>query len=317
MALSLKTLSVRVGILSSVLVASLALSACQDPVSLQEQDMGESAQESNDKLQSTLVAANNNAVPTDESATETLSAEQTMIANLSKYRWTLISATDNKAQPLSTLTADDTQIRLSFDQYQGQNTLNYSVGCNTISAVYQLQSAVLTIEDSMSTKMSCGKLDIVENSLINLMQGDNQITVMPGEVSQEDRPILTQLTNEGTTLVWEGSLTPQAKYHSKGDTVFWAIKDKMVPCKDSTSQRCLQVKPVTYNDQGVKSSEGEWTTFAGVIEGYQHNDAHSEVLRLQRYQLDSSAAIDDESTNALKEQYAYVLDAVIESSVTE
>lgn len=314
MGLSTKALFFRPSILSSVLVASLALSACEDTASSHEQGVEQSVQDANDEVKSSLMASTS---PTDESTTERLSTEQAMIANLSKYRWTLISAVDEKNQPLSTLAADKNQIRLSFNQYQGQNTLSYSVGCNTISAMYQLQGSVITVEDNMSTKMSCGKLDVVENKLIALMQGDNQVTLAYKDASPEDKPLLTQRTNESTTLIWEGSLTPQAKYNSKGETVFWAVKDKMVPCKPSTAKMCLQVKPITYNDQGVKSSEGKWTIFDGVIEGYQHNDTNSEVLRLQRYQLDSIAAVDDKATDASEDQYAYVLDAVIESSVTE
>ena len=73
---------------------------------------------------------------------------------------------------------------------------------------------------------------------------------------------------------------------------------------------CLQVKPITYDDQGIKVSEGEWSAFTGEIDGYQHDGMHDEVLRLQRYELDSN-----ESTEG--EEYAYVLDAVIESAVAE
>ena len=73
---------------------------------------------------------------------------------------------------------------------------------------------------------------------------------------------------------------------------------------------CLQVKPITYDDQGIKTSEGEWSVFNGEIDGYQHDGKNDQVLRLQRYQLDSDEISEDE-------EYAYVLDAVIESSVVE
>jgi hypothetical protein len=111
-------------------------------------------------------------------------------------------------------------------------------------------------------------------------------------------------------LVWEGRLTSQAKYNSKGETVFWAVSSKMIPCADNDSEMCLQVKPITYDDQGIKTSEGKWAVFTGEIDGYQHDGMHDEVLRLQRYPLDS-----DDSTEG--EEYAYVLDAVIESAVAE
>lgn len=316
MTLSSRMLFLRLGILPTMLVASLALGACQDSISSHEQKKKESAKTLNNKVEDSDITSNDDMV-INESMKNELNAEQKMIDHLSNYRWTLVSAIDNKAQSLSTLMATKDQVRLSFNQYQGQNTLSYSVGCNTISSVYQLQGSVLTVEDSMSTKMSCGDLDIAENNLIELMQGDSQLVLTENDQAQEDQPILTQLTSEATTLVWEGNLTAQAKYNSKGETVFWAVNAKKTPCEDNTSELCLQVKPITYDDQGIKSSEGEWAPFVGVIDGYQHDGKHDEVLRLQSYQLDNSTKADNETLNESSETYAYVLDAVIESSVAE
>lgn len=316
MTLSSRMLFLRLGILPTMLVASLALGACQDSISSHEQKKKESAKTLNNKVEDSDITSNDDMV-IDESMKNELNAEQKMIDHLSNYRWTLVSAIDNKAQSLSTLMVTKDQVRLSFNQYQGQNTLSYSVGCNTISSVYQLQGSVLTVEDSMSTKMSCGDLDIAENNLIELMQGDSQLVLTENEQAQEDQPILTQLTSEATTLVWEGNLTAQAKYNSKGETVFWAVNAKKTLCEDNTSELCLQVKPITYDDQGIKSSEGEWASFVGVIDGYQHDGKHDEVLRLQRYQLDDSTKADNETLSESSETYAYVLDAVIESSVAE
>lgn len=313
MTLSSSTLFLRLGILPSILVASVALSACQDSISTHEQKKKEVTKSIHNKANNSATSFDD--ASTDESMVNNLTAEQKMAANLSNYRWTLTSVTNNKAQPLSTLTSIKDQVRLSFNQYQGQNTLSYSVGCNTISAAYQLKDSVLMIEDSMSTKMSCGALDAAENDLIELMQGDSQLVLT--ENNQEDSPVLTQLTNEATTLVWEGSLTAQAKYNSKGDTIFWAVNAKKIPCNTNTAEMCLQVKPITYDEQGIKSSEGKWAPFAGVIEGYQHSSEQNEVLRLQRYQLDNNAGASQETSTSGAKSYAYVLDAVIESSLVE
>lgn len=315
MTLSFRTLSFTLGVLPTMLLASLALGACQDSMAPHEQDTTENVNSLNDKNETVdSVTAFDADALTEESTIEKPTAEQAMISNLSDYRWTLLSAMDDNSRPLNTLLAIKDQTRLSFNQYQGQNTLSYSVGCNTISASYQLQGSVLTIEDSMSTKMSCGDLDTAENDLIQLMEGDSQLTLSENSQDQNEQPTLTQFTNNSITLVWEGRLTAQAKYNSKGETVFWAVNAKEVPCEgtNTASEMCLQIKPITYDDQGIKSSEGEWTAFSGVIDGYQHDGQHDEVLRLQRYQVDTNA-ITDESNAA----YAYVLDAVIESAVAE
>ena len=316
---SFKKLPFRFALLPSMLAISLALGACQDT----SVSTDENIKVADANASAANVDIENDSVTLDKAGE--MSAEEQMIANLSSYRWTLVSVTDKGAQPLNMLMKIKDQVRLSFNQYQGQNTLIYSVGCNTISATYQLQGSTLTIKDSMSTKMSCGNLDKAENSLSELMQGDSQLTLVRDDQSKDegsmgDNPMLTQVTSDAETLIWKGRLTSQAKYNSKGETVFWAVNSKMVPCEDSSSQMCLQVKPITYDDQGIKTSEGEWAAFKGEIDGYQHDGKHDEVLRLQRYQLNNSETAEDNTTGALNksdEEYAYVLDAVIESSVVK
>ncbi|MGP4971022.1 META domain-containing protein [Psychrobacter aquimaris] len=316
---SVKKRPIRFTLLPSLLALSLVLSACQDTSLPNESDVQEGTQTSADAINDDGIEMNADAV-TDETQMDKMSDEEKMIANLSRYRWTLMSVTDKGAQPLTMLMDIKDQVRLSFSQYQGENTLSYSVGCNTMSAGYQLQGHTLTIDDGMSTKISCGELDKAENSLSQLMQGESQLTLVTASSDKDDaakddspksdKPILTQVTSDAATLIWEGKLTPQAKYNRKGETVFWAVSSKMIPCADNDSEMCLQVKPITYDNQGIKTSEGKWAVFTGEIDGYQHDGMHDEVLRLQRYQLDSDESVEGE-------EYAYMLDAVIESAVAE
>ena len=287
----------RFALVPSILAASLALGACQK----------DAAPTGGDAPDNTEAGTVTDATLNTDTANDTkLTAEQEMIKDLARYRWTLLDIDDKSGGPVITTLVDiKEQVTLLFNQNQGQNTLNYSVGCNTISAVYQLQGQTLTTEESMSTKMFCEDLNKAENRLNTLMQGSSQLSLTEGE-----NPVLTQVNSNAITLTWEGKLTSQAKYNSKGETVFWAVNAKKVACADDSSEMCLQVKPITYDDQGIKVSEGEWSAFTGEIDGYQHDGMHDEVLRLQRYELDSN-----ESTEG--EEYAYVLDAVIESAVAE
>lgn len=291
----------RFALVPSILAASLALGACQKDAA----PTGGDAPDNTEAGIATDATLNTDTAPDTANDTK-LTAEQEMIKDLARYRWTLLDIDDKSGGPVITTLVDiKEQVTLLFNQNQGQNTLNYSVGCNTISAVYQLQGQTLTTEESMSTKMFCEDLNKVENRLNTLMQGSSQLSLTEGE-----NPVLTQVTSNAITLTWEGKLTSQAKYNSKGETVFWAVNAKKVACADDSSEMCLQVKPITYDDQGIKVSEGEWSAFTGEIDGYQHDGMHDEVLRLQRYELDSN-----ESTEG--EEYAYVLDAVIESAVAE
>ena len=291
----------RFALVPSILAASLALGACQKDAA----PTGGDAPDNTEAGIATDATLNTDTAPDTANDTK-LTAEQEMIKDLARYRWTLMDIDDKSGGPVITMLVDiKEQVTLLFNQNQGQNTLNYSVGCNTISAVYQLQGQTLTTEESMSTKMLCEDLNKAENRLNTLMQGSSQLSLTEGE-----NPVLTQVTSNAITLTWEGKLTSQAKYNSKGETVFWAVNAKKVACADDSSEMCLQVKPITYDDQGIKVSEGEWSAFTGEIDGYQHDGMHDEVLRLQRYELDSN-----ESTEG--EEYAYVLDAVIESAVAE
>lgn len=299
-------------LLPSMLAVTLTLGACQNNAQPAENEgldtTTENAEMTSNAVETESGSATDKTVAMPKVKAAKLSAEQQMIANLARYRWTLLTAKDTSAQSLTALMNLNDQVTLLFNQYQGQNTLSYSVGCNTMSAGYELQAQTLTTEDSMSTKMSCGDLNTAENLLNTLMQGSSELSVSEGEP-----PLLTQVTNESMTLVWTGRLTAQAKYNGKGKTIFWAVNSKEIACDEGDSRMCLQVKPITYDDQGIKSSEGKWVTFKGEIDGYQHDDTHEEVLRLQRYQINDTEHPDDDSTDA----YAYVLDAVIESSVIE
>lgn len=274
-------------LLPSLLIASSALVACNNASTSNEPN-----------AEGTTI----NTTAQSSSAPEILSTEDKLIANLARYRWTLVTATDESNQPVTSLMDINEQVVLSFSKYQGQNSISYSVGCNTINAAYQLQDNILMTEDGMSTKMLCDDLNIAENELNELMQGESQISLADGTP-----PTLTQVAINNATLVWRGKMTAQAKYNSKGETIFWAVNAKTTPCADDSTQACLQIKPITYDDQGIKTDEGEWTDFMGSIDGYEHDGKHNEILRLQRHKLKA-----DDASNA---EYAYVLDMVIESSV--
>ncbi|MDN5621459.1 MAG: META and DUF4377 domain-containing protein [Psychrobacter sp.] len=299
-------------LLPSIVAVSLILGACQKENTAHDNEESgiSNTGEKVDSLASEDRASDTNSATT-ESGSTTFTPKEKLMNTLSRHRWTLVRAMDANEQPISELTDIDGQGTLVFNP----ETLIYSVGCNTISAAYQLQGHTLSIEEGMSTKISCSDLDMAENTLNTLMLGSSEL-----KMEQGDSPVLTQFTNDNVTLVWNGRLTSQAKYNSKGETVFWAVNAKEVNCEANGEQQCLQVRPVTYNDQGIKVREGKWRAFAGEIDGYQHDGMHEEVLRLQRYRLETNELIESDETTENDnddEKYAYVLDAVIESAVVE
>ncbi|TXD97518.1 DUF4377 domain-containing protein [Psychrobacter frigidicola] len=304
--MSSSTSTLKFTLLPILLAVNFALTACQNSSSPADTEVKERTDVTTDASNS-VVSEDANPMST-ATADASMTPEQQMIDNLSKYRWSLVTANDGTNQPLTSLTTIKDQVTLNFNKNQGQATISYSVGCNTMSAAYQLQGSQLSTEDSMSTKMSCGDLNAAENRLNDLMEGDSQLDLVDG-----DTPMLTQVTSDSITLVWQGRMTAQAKYNSKGETVFWAVDSATKPCVNNSAQACLQVKSVTYDEQGVKTSESAWTEFAGDIDGYQHDGNHNEVLRLQRYKLDGKK----DSADVTDEDHAYVLDTIIETTATK
>lgn len=292
----------------SLLVAALVLGGCNG-TSTHANNSKQIDGEDHARADSSQELANDTSFNTNDSTNNNSarSSEQKMIERLEDYRWVLAEATDSSLQPLIALNNIKEQVSLRFDKYQSYNTVNYSVGCNMMSAVYELQDDKINVEQSMSTQMLCEDLNKAESQLNKLMHGESQLRLVYGE-----SPILTQIT-DNAVLTWSGKMSAEAKYNAKGETLFWAIAAETKPCLADSAQQCLQVKPISYDDQGLKVHEGKWTEFSGNIEGYQHDSAHNEVIRLQRYAIDNT----NKKRLAKPSEYAYVLDTVIESSIVE
>ncbi|MGM8871338.1 META domain-containing protein [Psychrobacter sp. 2Y5] len=297
--------ALKTAFLPSLLAAAMTLSACSDNSPVTDND-SVSAATTEESERMDKVDANDS-----DTTAESISAEDQLLTKLSDYRWILDTATDSNRQPITSLIPIKEQVTLLINS-QNNHTLNYSVGCNTMGASFMLKEDKLKISESMSTKMSCGELDKAEMKLNQLMQGENQVSIA-ASANNAATPTLTQVTSDESTLVWRGRLTSQAKYNSKGETIFWEVAAESKLCQDNKTQMCLQVRPITYNDQGLKTSEGQYVEFAGSIDGYQHDGQHNEILRLQRFKTETDTVLVDN----VDSDFAYVLDRVIESTVVD
>ena len=90
---SVKKRPIRFTLLPSLLALSVVLSACQDTSLPNESDVQEGTQTSADAINDDGIDMNADAV-TDETQMDKMSDEEKMISNLSRYRWTLMSAMD-------------------------------------------------------------------------------------------------------------------------------------------------------------------------------------------------------------------------------
>lgn len=259
-----------------------------------------------------LIGCQSNNTMTDQNANTSPninhSAETKAIISekgLSNYRWQLVSAIDSNKNNLTKLINIKDKVELSFNVNDSQRNVNFGVGCNSMSGHYTLKDNVLTISEVISTQMLCETdIDAAENILAKSMYGASQLTLTANKV-----PLLTQIANNGSVLVWKGELTSEAKYGVKPEIIYWQIASQTQPCPGSTTQKCLKVRPIVYNQQGIQTMQGEWRLFNGNIEGYTHDSTLDQILRLKRFTIDP--------VDVKGKQTVYVVDRVVESGLAE
>lgn len=203
---------------------------------------------------------------------------------LKAYNWTLISA-EVQGAPIHSYEniIKNRAGSLSFSN----RGLYFNVGCNHHSQHYQLSEGVLSIHHRTSTLMACHHSDSnspdlaqVESKFAQDLNGSNlQIKTGPDEYTA------TLLLQKGAqVLTWQGDMKPEVRF---GESVllFWEIEPNKINCIDEIGQeqRCLKVRNVTYNEQGIKTGSGAWRTFYGQIHGYEHQPNLRQIIRLNAY----------------------------------
>ncbi|SUD90977.1 META domain-containing protein [Psychrobacter phenylpyruvicus] len=237
-------------------------------------------------------------------------------ASLANYHWRLLAAKDKQGQPLSILETIKDQVHLNFfveqSTYVDQITqhASFTVGCNSMSSKFTVSSQTLKMGDIISTEMYCQDLDQAERLMAQLMRGNSKLSIRSSKqaaISVATYPVLTQHMATGEVLVWEGTATPEAKYQQQGDIVFWEVNHQLQDCPNPDQKACLKVRPVYYDEQGIKQGVGDWDIFVEKIEGYNHDSEVDTVLRLKRFTIDP--------IDVKGKQFVYVLDRIVESSV--
>lgn len=230
-------------------------------------------------------------------------------ATLADYHWQLLSAKDKQGEPLSALEAIKDQVRLKFYLQQSTQYASFTVGCNSMSGNFTISNQQLKIGDVMSTEMYCEDIDPAERLMAQLMPGNSKLklSVEKSNKSAPTQPLLTQEFATGETLVWQGTATAEAKYQQQPDLVFWEVNHQLQDCPNPNQKTCLKVRPVYYDEQGIKKGVGNWDIFVDNIEGYNHDSSVDTVLRLKRFTVDP--------VEVKGKQFVYVFDRIIESSV--
>ena len=219
--------------------------------------------------------------------------------SLQSYDWQLnnINSTDPITWNGSYLQTQNGKITLNFNQ----NHITYNVGCNQLSNQYSLsKNTMQPIGTGISTLMGCGELQAREQWLAKQMQSPSELQIMETQVDA----VLWQTTADGSWLQWVGKLKPEVKY-GKGETVFLEVKPKWQYCDNVTDRKCLEVRDIHYDAQGLKTAVGQWYLLDAPIIGYRHDESAQRVLRLTRYRTPPT---DTKGYGSL-----YQLDSVIET----
>ena len=219
--------------------------------------------------------------------------------SLQSYDWQLnnINSTDPITWNGSYLQTQNGKVTLNFNQ----NHITYSVGCNQLSNQYSLsKNTMQPIGTGISTLMGCGELQAREQWLAKQMQSPSELQIMETQVDA----VLWQTTADGSWLQWVGKLKPEVKY-GKGETVFLEVKPKWQYCDNVTDRKCLEVRDIHYDTQGLKTAVGQWHLLDAPIMGYRHDESAQRVLRLTRYRTPPT---DTKGYGSL-----YQLDSVIET----
>ena len=219
--------------------------------------------------------------------------------SLQSYDWQLnnINSTDPITWNGSYLQTQNGKITLNFNQ----NHITYNVGCNQLSNQYSLsKNTMQPIGTGISTLMGCGELQAREQWLAKQMQSPSELQIMETQVDA----VLSQTTADGSWLQWVGKLKPEVKY-GKGETVFLEVKPKWQYCDNVTDKKCLEVRDINYDNQGLKTAVGQWYLLDAPIMGYRHDESAQRVLRLTRYRTPPT---DTKGYGKL-----YKLDSVIET----
>ena len=225
-------------------------------------------------------------------------------ATLAGYRWRLASATDADGARIDALfPGGDHVLALEF----ADGRVSVSGGCNGQGASYAVgEGGRLEIDRMMSTQMACDA---------PLMDADAAIAALLAqaqEVHFEEGtpPRLRLVADDGSTTIWTGEATAEARYGGEGETVFMEVAPQRIDCNHPTmpDYKCLQVREIRYDEAGVKQPPGEWEAFYGDIEGFEFREGERKVLRLKKFDKPAPVPADASSV-------AYVLDMVVESEL--
>lgn len=214
--------------------------------------------------------------------------------SLGAYTWDLVNVVDARGQAESGWQLPGRPApKLSF-QDDRVNVLNL---CNVIGAGYTTDNGAIKLGQAVATRRACaepGLMALEQRIGARLPQARHyEIRTAPGAA-----PTLLLQFEDGGRWELAGTPTPATRFGGPGERVFMEVAPAEVACP-SGGGSCLSVRDIRFDDQGLRTSIGEWRVFQDQIEGFTHEPGTRNVLRMYRY--------------ASGGRSHYVLDLVVES----
>ncbi|KYQ72130.1 META and DUF4377 domain-containing protein [Acinetobacter pragensis] len=214
--------------------------------------------------------------------------QQNADKTLASYQW-------------STETGAPKPLVLNFDS---EGRLSIATSCNSLGSSWKVAGNQIETGAMMATQMACPAPAMQqESTAASIFKNGKTPFVL--NLNNADEPTLTLTAADGKQYVFTGKMTPETKYSTQAETIFLEISPQTKSCTGVAPQTCLQVREIKYAENGVKTQvDKDWTLFYSGIEGYTHNPAERQIVRIKRYELKNPAA--DQS------KYVYVQDMIIE-----
>ncbi|MFN3074327.1 DUF4377 domain-containing protein [Acinetobacter sp. TY2] len=235
-----------------------------------------------------LAACQSNGIQKTGDSTVSVVEQQNVNKTLTAYQWSANTA--NAPKPLV----------LNFD---AQGRLAISTSCNNLMGGWKVENNQIVSGNLAATQMACEANAMAQEGVAaNLFS--NRKAPFTLDMSNPDQPKLTIVTTNGEKVEFTGTMTPETKYQSEGETIFLEISPETKQCTGVAPQTCLQVKEIKYAENGVKTyQDKDWTLFYNHIEGFEHDPKAHKIIRVKRYEIKNPAA--DQS------KYAYVFDMTV------
>lgn len=226
------------------------------------------------------------AAPTVADDAQAAASAPDTAATLTAYEWRLASATDAAGQQIAAFFPTPEQ---AFGLHFESGRVGVTGSCNRLSAAYELTGTqALQVGPAMSTMMACPPpLAAADAAFGKFLQGSLQVA-LEGEMPAS--PNLRLTATDGTVLTFAGAPTPETRFGGPGTRAFLEVSTEPCPAPDSASGRCLTVREIQFDEQGLKTGEpGAWRSLPDGIEGYVPVAGEQHIVRVKRFEQAAAA----------------------------